>query len=90
MPSFTFGGRHSLEKPNNNPGNYSVKILFQNVSIYLKTIPIPAPCAYETEKVNLDHTPSYTFGVKTNHLKTNDTPGTYNLIYLLVCCLPVF
>lgn len=35
-----------------------------------------APTAYQTEKVNLNHTPAYTFGIKVKHEKYSDTPGT--------------
>lgn len=29
------------------------------------------------EKVNLDHTPAYSFGVKVTHEVHSDTPGNY-------------
>lgn len=76
MPSFTFGGRYSLEKPNTNPGNTMIVVY----KIWLNFILCIAPCAYETEKVNLDHTPSYTFGLKVHHSKTNDTPGNFVIV----------
>lgn len=34
-----------------------------------------APGAYQPEKVALDRTPAYSFGVKVNRKKVNDTPG---------------
>ena len=34
-----------------------------------------APSAYMSEKVTLDHGPSYTFGVKSVIVKMSDTPG---------------
>lgn len=34
-----------------------------------------APGHYETEKVRFDHSPKYTFGVKTVEKVTHDSPG---------------
>lgn len=36
---------------------------------------VAAPGAYEVEKVKLDHTPAYTFGMKRKELVRNDTPA---------------
>lgn len=35
-----------------------------------------APGHYNAEKVQLDHTPAFSFGLKLNQGKTSDTPGT--------------
>lgn len=42
-----------------------------------------APGAYQTEKVVVKQTPSYSFGVKVNHTKVSDTPCKYNSF---MCC----
>lgn len=34
-----------------------------------------APGAYQNERVNMKQSPSYSFGVKANHVKPSDTPG---------------
>jgi hypothetical protein len=39
----------------------------------------PAPCAYNVEKLSLDHAPAYHFGLKVNHDKVDDIPGTIHL-----------
>lgn len=42
---------------------------------------IQAPCAYEPEKSqkNLEHTPAYSFGIKTNQKRADETPGTLSI-----------
>lgn len=40
-----------------------------------KPIMTPAPGSYAPEKVNLEHTPAYSFGVKPELKIKNNTPG---------------
>ena len=40
-------------------------------------LPVKAPGTYKTETVKLDHTPAYSFGVKTNHVKYVNSPGIH-------------
>lgn len=51
------------------------EILFNFMKFYKY---VPAPGDYCPEKAILDNTPKYTFGLKTNHEKPSDTPGTYH------------
>lgn len=68
-PAYTFGLKVKQEKFNDSPGiPFAILKLIEDIILDLvshsKTI--LAPGTYMPEKVNLDHTPSYTFGIKHN------------------------
>lgn len=78
-PSYSFGNKFDLIKPNTNPGNYLDFLYIYKIK-HLKpktqSVYYVAPGSYHSESVNLDHSPAFTFGHKTKLSKTNDTPGT--------------
>lgn len=60
------------DKPSNNPGKDS----FQPNNIdNFKVYDFQAPGAYEPEKVNLEHSPAFSFNSRINHDKPSETPG---------------
>lgn len=81
MPSFTFGVKSNLEKPNQNPGNNNNRfrlVLSASKHPLLNAIQFHAgPTAYAVEKVNLESKKSFSFGLKIKQEKYSDTPGTF-------------
>ncbi len=75
-PRYSFGVKLNHEKTSDTPGKFICiwkKLYFLQINIY--ECHLLAPGHYNNEKVQLDHTPSYSFGVKINHEKVSSTPG---------------
>lgn len=49
-----------------------------------------APTAYQTEKVGMNQSPAYSFGIKHKEQKYSDTPGNLKSDSITVCCTTKF
>lgn len=68
-------GKGAPLKANDNPGKQKHFIqpstaAFEHFDMY-----VIAPGTYNPEKINLDNSPKYSFGLKTDLKKPNEVPG---------------
>lgn len=75
-PSYSFGGKYNLSKPSDTPCTSFQPTWCRNFLIY-NNFPFAAPTAYAAEKVNLNQSPAYSFGVKAKDEKYIESPGNY-------------
>lgn len=77
QPSYSFGGKYNLSKPSGTPCKSlnSAHLMAKFPHLHNNHFSFAAPTAYQTEKVNLNHSPAYTFGTKANHEKYIETPA---------------